>query len=136
MPDVLSWHDYQGDPRLIGSMQRELRDWMVEQGMEAAATLRMGYNEIVDSRHAQSAGYHIAVAAALGRARVDHAALGCWSQPGAAPAAISSCWDGSLDGLLDPLSNFSARPVWHALRWLAQITSPRTPGVRFVALNC
>ena len=126
MPDLLSWHDYTGQPSMASSMQAELRAWMGQQpglGPALAATIPMGYNEVVDSRHAQSAGYHIAMATALDRCEpaVDHAALGCWAEPASIPGtgSASTCWDGSLDGLLDPAANFSARPAWHALRWYA-----------------
>jgi hypothetical protein len=105
LPDVLSWHDYTGDPAMATSMQSELRAWMTEQHMPM---LPMGYNEIVDSVHAQSAGYHVATSVALSDTQADHAALGCWAEPSAAVNAPSTCWDGSLDGLLDPDSNFSA----------------------------
>jgi hypothetical protein len=118
LPDVLSWHDYTGDPAMATSMQSELRAWMTEQHIPM---LPMGYNEIVDSVHAQSAGYHVATSVALGDTQADHAALGCWAEPSAAVDAPSTCWDGSLDGLLDPDSNFSARPAYHALRWVSQL---------------
>ena len=87
--------------------------------------LPMGYNEIVDSAHSQSAGYHVATSIALGEVEADHAALGCWGEPGrVGTGAPSTCWDGSLDGLLylDSVNGtFSARPAYHALRWASQL---------------
>jgi hypothetical protein len=134
LPDVLSWHDYTGVPSMAPLMQAELRSWMAAQppplGPARAASMPMGFNEIVDGRHAQSAGYHVALAASLARCDppADHAALGCWAEPGpAGPAgAPSTCWDGSLDGMLAPGNNFSARPVWWALRWLAEMPENAT----------
>ena len=75
----------------------------------------IGYNELVDQTHAQSAGYHIAMVVALVGIDADHAALGCWGEPGAPQAA--TCWDGSMDGLLDPSAGYGARPKYWALRW-------------------
>ena len=79
----------------------------------------IGYNELVDQTHAQSAGYHIAMVAALAGIDVDHAALGCWGEPGAPQAA--TCWDGSMDGLLDPSAGYGARPKYWALRWYTDL---------------
>lgn len=119
LPDLLSWHDYTGVPAMAASMQQELRMWMSENNLPQ---LPMGYNEIVDSAHAQSAGYHVATAAALQQVRADHAVLGCWGEPGPATAVpISTCWDGSLDGLVDPTQNFSTRPVYWSMVWLAAL---------------
>ena len=58
------------------------------------------------------AGYHIATAVALEDTQADHAVFGCWDQPGNASA--HTCWDGSLDGLLD--STFKPHPVYWVLR--------------------
>jgi hypothetical protein len=125
MPDILSWHDYTGQPLMAASMQSELRAFMESHGIPTAQTIPMGYNEIVDSSHAQSAGYHVVMAAVLELTTpaTDHAVLGCWAEPGARKAngGGSTCWDQSLDGLLDPAAELSARPVWHALRWHAQL---------------
>ena len=41
---------------MIGIMQNEIRAFMATYNMPTAATIPMGYNEIVDSAHAQSAG--------------------------------------------------------------------------------
>lgn len=124
MPDIVSWHDYTGRPSMVASMQGQIRAFMFSHGIPNAETVPMGYNEIVDSRHSQSAGYHIAISAAMERTTppTDHAILGCWAEPAKTSAATSStCWDQSLDGLLDPRANFSKRPVWHALRWYAEL---------------
>ena len=124
MPDIVSWHDYTGRPSMVASMQQELRSFMSSHGIPNAQTIPMGYNEIIDSRHSQSAGYHIAVSVALEQTTppTDHAALGCWSEPVAQSAVGgSTCWDQSLDGLLDSGANFSKRPAWHALRWHAEL---------------
>jgi hypothetical protein len=122
LPDILSWHDYTGQPSMAVSMQAEVREWMQQQGMPYR--MPMGYNEMVDSVHSQSAGYHIATAEALGRARADHAVFGCWPEPGSSPS-VGTCWDGSLDGLLDPAAAdaFSPRPKYWALRWLLELDS-------------
>lgn len=98
------------------TMQAEMRAWMAQAGFEP---LPMGYNEVVDSAHASSAGYHLATAVALEQSRADHAALGCWAPPGM-PSG-STCWDGSMDGLLDPSANFTARPKYWALRWYREL---------------
>jgi hypothetical protein len=121
LPDILSWHDYTGQPSMAVSMQEEVRGWMQQQGMQQHS-MPMGYNEIVDSVHSQSAGYHIATAEALMRARADHAVFGCWKQPGSFPP-VGTCWDGSLDGLLDPTATdaFSPRPKYWALRWFLEL---------------
>ena len=124
MPDILSWHDYTGRPAMVGSMQEQMRGFMSSHGIPNAQTIPIGYNEIVDSAHSQSAGYHVAMSAALEQTMppTDHAALGCWAEPGpTTPAGASTCWDQSLDGLLDPSANFSKRPAWHALRWYAEL---------------
>ena len=124
MPDILSWHDYTGRPSMVASMQEQMRAFMSIHGIPNAQTIPIGYNEIVDSVHSQSAGYHVAVSAALEQTMppTDHAALGCWAEPRKMiSAGASTCWDQSLDGLLDPSSNFSKRPAWHALRWFAQL---------------
>jgi hypothetical protein len=131
LPDVLSWHDYTGEPLMAVQMRSEVRAWMAEQeGMPM--NIPIGFNEIVDIEHAQSAGYHIATVAALTSIGVDHAALGCWNEPGpsgaAAAAQVSTCWDGSMDGLLDPTSSgggdgggFGRRPKFWALEWAASL---------------
>ncbi len=123
MPDILSWHDYTGQPSMVGSMQQQLRAFMSSHGILNAQTIPMGYNEIIDSRHSQSAGYHVAVSAALEQTTppTDHAALGCWGEPDPSIAGSSTCWDQSLDGLLDPGAKFSKRPAWHGLRWHAEL---------------
>ena len=133
LPDILSWHDYTGDVTMAATMQSELRAWMASEDIRVggvnASNAPMGYNEIVDSRHAQSAGYHVALAAALDRMQppADHAVLGCFAEPGAGPIATSTCFDGSLDGSLDPNSSppFKPRPVWYALQWYAQLPAAR-----------
>jgi hypothetical protein len=113
MPDILSWHDYTGVPSYARSMRDEIRAWMREQpGMNA--DIPIGFNEIVDLAHSQNAGYHVATVAQL--AGADHAVLGCWPEPGPARTAqppVSTCWDGSMDGLVDPDADFSARPKYH-----------------------
>ena len=108
---------------MVGSMQQQLRAFMSSHGIHNAQTIPMGYNEIVDSRHSQSAGYHVAVSAALEQTTppTDHAALGCWGEPDPSIAGSSTCWDQSLDGLLDPGAKFSKRPAWHGLRWHAEL---------------
>ena len=123
MPDILSWHDYYGSIGIMGGMQAEMTAWMVAEGVHPLP--RIGYNELIDPSHFLSPGYAAGTLSASERNGLDHAVRGCWAEPpatGSAPAAVhhggpgvSTCFDGSLDGLLDMTSG--PDPVPHGVFW-------------------